>query len=293
MTAEYHLGCPVWACPDWVGSLFSTRDRTKWLEQYSKVFSTVEGNSTFYGLPSRETVERWARTTAKGFQFCLKFPRSISHGRRLIDAESETGLFLDILSVLTESGRSGPSFLQLPPTFSFAEFDRLQTYLEGLPAEFSYAVEVRHPDFFDEGTAETTLNEALRALKIDRVLFDSRPLFSRPPADSSEEVAQSRKPRSPLRRTVTGTRPMLRLVGRNSVHDTRPWIEEWAETVADWIRAGLEPYVFTHSPNDAFAPELASTFHSTLQTHLPSLAELPAWPGRKDDTGPRQLHLFR
>ncbi|MGZ0169044.1 MAG: DUF72 domain-containing protein [Planctomycetales bacterium] len=289
---QYRLGCPVWACPDWVGALFSTRDRKKWLGEYSSVFGTVEGNSTFYGLPAMDTVKRWANSSCDGFRFCLKFPKAISHDRRLIDAEVETGLFLDILKVLAAADRLGPSFLQLPPTFSAVEFDRLKSYLQALPTEFPYAVEVRHLDFFDQGPVEAALDEMLRDLKIDRVLFDSRPLFSKPPSDEAEEASQARKPRSPHRTTVTGSRPMLRLVGRNSVDDTMPWIKEWAVVIADWIKTGLEPYVFAHSPDEAFAPEFAARLHSELQGHLSSLPSLATWPGRKPNDVPRQLSLF-
>jgi uncharacterized protein YecE (DUF72 family) len=151
LTENYRLGCPVWACPDWVGTLFSTKDRKKWLGEYSSVFGTVEGNSTFYGLPAMDTIKRWADSSCDGFRFCLKFPKAISHDRRLIDAEVETELFLDILKVLAEADRLGPSFLQLPPTFSAVEIDRLKSYLQSLPTDFSYAVEVRHADFLIRG----------------------------------------------------------------------------------------------------------------------------------------------
>lgn len=292
MDGQYYLGCPVWACPDWVGTLFSTKDRKKWLAEYSSVFNIVEGNSTFYGLPAMETVQRWIDSTDDGFQFCLKFPKAISHDRRLVDAEVETGLFLDILKALADADRLGPSFLQLPPTFSAVDLDRLSNYLQSLPGEFPYAVEVRHADFFDQGSVEASLNDMLRELKIDRTLFDSRPLFSKPPSDKAEEASQTRKPHSPHRTTVTGSRPMLRLVGRNSVDDTMPWIEEWATVVAGWISDGLRPYVFCHSPDEKFAPEFAERFHAELQTHLPSLPDLTPQPGRLKDPGPKQLSLF-
>lgn len=288
----FYLGCPVWACPDWTGSLFSTKDRKRWLGEYSSVFGTVEGNSTFYGLPAIDTVKRWVDSSCDGFRFCLKFPKAISHDRRLIDTEVETGLFLEILKVLAQADRLGPSFLQLPPTFSALEFDRMKDYLQALPNEFSYAVEVRHLDFFDQGPIESALDDMLRDLKIDRVLFDSRPLFSKSPSDQAEEASQARKPRSPHRTTVTGSRPMLRLVGRNSVDDTMPWIEEWAIVIAEWINARREPYVFAHSPDEKFAPDFAARLHTQLQSHLPSLPDLPTWPGRKQDPAPKQLSLF-
>jgi uncharacterized protein YecE (DUF72 family) len=215
----YHLGCPVWACPGWVGSLFSSTDRKKWLGEYSSVFSTVEGNSTFYGLPSHDTVKRWGESVKDGFQFCLKFPRAISHEKRLVDCNAETDAFIELLEILDRTGSLGPSFLQLPPTSGAAEFSNLAAWLEDLPATFPWSVEVRHEDYFDRGPHESALDGLLRELGIDRTLFDSRPLFSRPPTDDSERDSQRRKPRSPHRTTVTGPRPMLRLVGRNLVDE--------------------------------------------------------------------------
>src|SRR4051812_44448356 len=90
-----HLGCPVWASADWLGTVFTAdAKRSDWLRQYATAFNTVEGNSTFYGLPKLETVERWAHDTPPGFQFCLKFPRIISHEHELVNAESDTRVFL-------------------------------------------------------------------------------------------------------------------------------------------------------------------------------------------------------
>jgi uncharacterized protein YecE (DUF72 family) len=113
MSDLYYLGCPVWACERWKGSLFTRQaPREKWLEQYSSVFNAVEGNSTFYGLPSLETVRRWATTAQLGFRFVLKFPRTITHEKRLLNAGKETTEFLRILDVLREEDCLGPAMLQ-------------------------------------------------------------------------------------------------------------------------------------------------------------------------------------
>ena len=64
---------------------------------------------------------------------------------------------------------------------------------------------------------------------------------------------QQRKPRVPVRRTVTGRHPMLRLIGRNDLAAMQPWLDEWAATVGGWIGMGLEPFVFTHTPDDIHA----------------------------------------
>lgn len=290
-TLPYYLGCPVWACAEWVGTLFRTSDRRKWLRDYSAVFNTVEGNSTFYGLPSIETVQRWGESTADGFRFALKFPRDISHECRLVDAERVTSQFVEVLETLDRFDRLGPAFLQLSPHFSGRQFGTLVEYLKRLPDEYAYAVEVRHEDYFCGDGLEQELNSVLTELGMDRCLFDSRPLFSRPPSDDIERESQRRKPRSPYRKTVTGSRPMLRFVGRNTVSEVTPWIEEWAPVIAGWIDEGLEPYIFAHSPNDAFAPHFACRLHDEIRLHSESVPALVPWPGQGAESK-RQKSLF-
>ena len=292
MTA-YHLGCPVWACDHWRGTLFeSNAPRRTYLTRYASAFDTVEGNSTFYGLPSTSTVHRWAESVAPGFRFALKFPRAISHDRRLIRAERETAEFLELLEILAAHDRLGPSFLQLPPDFAADWFEALESYLRALPVSFPFAVEVRHADWFDGGASEARLDDLLRELAMDRVIFDSRALFSAPPSDETERVSQGRKPRVPLRHTVTARNPFVRFVGRNDVTSLGPWIDEWADVVAGWIERGLEPYVFTHAPDDTFAPAFARAFHTAVRDRVPSLPDLPTWPGEIESDVPVQRTLF-
>lgn len=289
----YYLGCPIWACPQWTGQLFTRHaKREDWLRQYSQAFHTVEGNSTFYGLPSHQTVRRWADSVDDRFRFVLKFPRTISHDRRLVDADIETVEFLGILETLKDAGRLGPSFLQLPRGFAPAQLEDLATFLGELPRDFPYAVEVRHRDFFDNGRNETALNHLLAELRIDRVILDSRPLFSDPPTDDHERESQAQKPRCPVHETVTGHRPMIRLVGRNDIERVVPWIREWAPVVAGWIRSGLTPYVFTHAPNALHAPTLARMFHDELRKHTQRVPELGPWPGEVEGKPAKQLALF-
>ena len=133
----YHIGCPVWANARWCGTLYSSSaSRNDYLPQYTSVFNTVEVNSTFYGLPTLATAERWADSVAAGFRFAAKFPREITHDKRLQNSESEKATFLEFLEVLKERDCLGPSFLQLPPTFSGREFFKLQQFVERWPSSF-------------------------------------------------------------------------------------------------------------------------------------------------------------
>lgn len=285
----YRLGCPVWACDAWVGKLYATKDRRRWLGEYSSVFGTVEGNSTFYAMPEIDIVRRWADAAGLGFRFVLKTPGEITHRRQLVGAERETAEWLERLRVLQSADRLGPTMLQLPPYFSSANMPDLIRFLEAWPADLPLAVEPRHEDYFDGGPVENELDSLLRDRHIDRTLFDSRALFQAAPDDPIEAASQKRKPNPPRRLTVTGTRPVLRFVGRNQLAKTNKWVAEWAGVVADWIHGGLKPYVFCHSPDDTFAPDFCEAMHAAIGERSPGIAPLAEWPGR---TAPKQRALF-
>lgn len=265
-----HLGCPVWACGEWADQVYPPRTpRRKWLQWYSRTFNTVEGNSTFYAIPKTTTTRRWARQSAAGFRFSFKFPAEISHELQLVGAEDATKRFLKSLEPLAEADRLGPTFLQLGKSFGPDRLRVLSRYLHTLPRDFSWAVELRHHSWFDSGDNEHRVNELLSRHHIDKVLFDSRPLFQSPPDDAIEADSQARKPQTPVRQTVTGKHPMLRIVGRNQVALADRFLDQWAKIIARWVDDGLQPFVFTHTPNDALAPVLAKRLAQRLQREMP------------------------
>ena len=161
-----HLGCPVWSCPHWAGQVYPPKtSRPNWLSWYSRTFNTVEGSSTFYALPGIETSRRWADEAAEGFRFSFKFPRVVSHELELVHSDDETSAFLDFMTPMWNAGRLGPTFLQLGPNFGPDRFDVLQRYLRRLPKDWSWAVELRHFGWFDEGDHEARVDDLLRSLE--------------------------------------------------------------------------------------------------------------------------------
>jgi len=287
----FFIGCPVWACEHWRASLYTAKARRhEWLEQYSAVFPTVEVNSTFYALPSHETVQKWCDSTQPGFEFCFKFPKAMTHDLQLQNCEGHRNAFLKLLEIAAQTDRLGPAFLQLPPRFSPRSFFALEQFLSHWPNEFPVAVEVRHKDWFDEGSHEAKLNQLLEHLGMDRCLFDSRALFSRSPDDEIEKISQGRKPRSPLRTTVTSQCPMVRIVGRNTEEQVHPWWTEWADVIAIWIQQGLTPYVFTHAPDDRFAPDLGRLLWNMISERT-EVEPMPKWLGL-NEPAQRQQSLF-
>lgn len=293
MIGKLFIGCPIWACEKWKGLLYTANaPRADWLRQYSSVFGTVEGNSTFYALPSLETAARWSEVVEPGFRFALKVPRAISHDCRLLSAETDLAAFVAVADVLHQRGCLGPSFLQLPPDYSPRNRVELQNFLRDLPVHLPWALEVRHAGWFDGAGQEQWLDALLTELGIAKVIFDSRPLYSKPAADEWERAAQGRKPRIPVRLTTTSHHPFLRLIGHNQMTEVQPWIDQWAPLIANWLVAGKEPFVFTHAPDDRFTPVFARLLHAAVVARLPQLDPLPVWPAEAQRPPDIQLTLF-
>jgi uncharacterized protein YecE (DUF72 family) len=306
----YRIGCPVWNCKAWKGHVYPNKSRAdEALAWYSRMFNNVEGNSTFYGMPSLDVFDVWSKSVPRGFEFCFKFPRFITHETQLDLrlCRQVFDNFLARLMLLKKRDCLGPTFLQLGPSFSSAYRDRLEGFLHTLPTDLPWAVEVRHLDWFDQAANEAWLNNLLFDLAIDRVLFDSRPLYRLPPGDAVEEESQRRKPQSPFRDSVTARAPMVRLIGRNRFEEVVDYWDEWARRIAQWISEGLKPRIFTHAPDDAFAPTLAREMHYRVQNelaklgsriqldelpHIPLADSIKHQPHKSETSTSKQLRLF-
>jgi len=279
-----HLGLPMWANPDWRGGLYPPHGGNEsWLADYARVFSTVEGNTTFYsGTPREPTVASWARQAPPGFRFCFKLPASLTHERRLADIEADLDLFLESLSPLHD--RLGPMMVQLPRDFGPDELPRLDQLLARWPAGIPCAVEVRHREFFHKGWAEKALNRMLITYGANRVMLDVRPLFATAHGTHPGlQHARAEKPRVPLHVLSTGDCPLVRFIGHFDTDVNDHCFIPWIDRLILWINQGKTPYFMVHTPDNRGAPELARRLYSRLGEHC-SLPSLAAFAGEHQTT---------
>ncbi len=264
----YYLGLPAWAFAGWKDRYFvNTPTR---LESYSTVFNAVEGNTTFYSIPSPSAVARWRDSVPHDFRFCFKLPQRVTHAER--PDQQELRRFLDAIRPM--SGHLGPLMVQLPASVDPAGIERLEPVLERVAEDHSFVIEVRHRSFFRE---PGLLKPWLDRYRAGRVILDSRPIYQGDRSHPEVLEALHEKPDLPVLRTVSGDRPFVRLILHPDISSNEPWLDAWADQAAKWITAGMAPYMMIHCPNNLHCPPLALDFHERLRSHL-ELPALAAWP---------------
>jgi uncharacterized protein YecE (DUF72 family) len=77
-----YIGTSGFSYDDWVGPYYPQDvKKTDWLTFYAQEFSTVELNSSYYGIPTTFSMERMAAKTPEGFQFTVKAHQEMTHKR--------------------------------------------------------------------------------------------------------------------------------------------------------------------------------------------------------------------
>jgi uncharacterized protein YecE (DUF72 family) len=126
-------------------------ERKDYLKYYSQVFDFVEIDSSFYNTPNVFMTKRWASLTSDNFRFTAKFPRSITHEKRLAadaDSEKELRYFFDVMRPLRTKLLA--LLLQLPPSLTAKEgVKKLEILTNMLDQDFRYAIEFRHQSWFE------------------------------------------------------------------------------------------------------------------------------------------------
>lgn len=163
---KFHIGCQSWQYDDWITeaggeAIFYPRGTRAgdMLPLYSRVFDTLEVDSTAYGTPALSTLDGWVANTPDHFLFSLKVPRAITHEFSL--SHLSFGLMDEFVDAARRLGRKlGAILVQLPATFESTKDNgkALRSFVSRLPDDLRFAVEFRHPGWFVEWTFQE-LNE--------------------------------------------------------------------------------------------------------------------------------------
>jgi len=150
MSNDIRIGTQGWNYEAWVGPFYPSGTRpADFLAVYSRAFTTVEVDSTFYAIPAAKTVRGWAERTPPEFSFALKMPQEITHENRLRDSADLVALFFDRAREL--GPKLGPILMQLGPDFAPSELPALAGFLPMIPRDVRVAVEFRQRGWIHDG----------------------------------------------------------------------------------------------------------------------------------------------
>jgi uncharacterized protein YecE (DUF72 family) len=239
------IGCSGWSYDDWVGRFYPSdlaKKKGEWLSYYSRFFSTVEINSTFYRVPNEFMVKSWIERGKQkpGFEFSVKLPQIVTHESILKSdgekAAAQASSFEDIcVRPLHEAGLLGGVLVQLTPYFRFegreslgklrALFDMLETDV------YDYAVEFRHRSWLNERGNELSADalETLQEYGVANTIVDG--------------------PGFPVTRSLTAKHAYIRFHGRN--YDI--WFKDEAE---DDYRLNRYDYLYPHDQLESWKPRI-------------------------------------
>jgi uncharacterized protein YecE (DUF72 family) len=290
MAGRILIGTSSWADPgfvkDWYPPGMPARERLPW---YAQRFEAVELNSSFYAVPERSTVRRWAEVTPDGFTFDVKLHRLLSRhsagldslppdlregarttgrGRVELTAELEAALaraVLDAVEPLAGAGKLGALLLQLTPAFSprrneLAELEPLVAAV----APHRLAIELRNRRWVQDERVEETLDwfsgHDVTFVSVDAPPGDATPIMPALDAVTRDDLGYVR---------IHGRDTQGYLEGR-SVAERFGWVyadselEEIATRVRGLAEDAGDVHVFFNNNRDDDAPTAARRFRALL-----------------------------
>lgn len=255
---HFYVGCAKWGRKEWKDLIYPKKTKeADFLGEYVKHFNSIELNAVFYSIPKEEQILKWKAMTAANtndeFLFCPKFSRSITHIKRLNNADAETDLYLKAMSAFGKY--LGPCFLQVSDNFGPKNLSILENYLQKLPKDLNLFVEVRHQDWFKDATAKHQLFEMLTKLGKGAAITD----------------ASGR--RDCLHMEVTTPETFIRFVGNGGkfLDSDKARVDEWVIRINQWLNRGLKKvYFFLHQHDEADTPLIADYTIEQFNKHLGS-----------------------
>lgn len=152
---KLYVGTSGWGYPTWKPVFYPDKTKQKdFLRYYATQLNAVEVNYTFRHMVSEKSVTGWLAETPPEFRFAIKAHQTITHIRRLKNAEEPVQRFVESLKTLDSSGRLGPALFQLPPNLK-CDVGVLRDFLALLPPKLKATFEFRNASWFADEVYKT------------------------------------------------------------------------------------------------------------------------------------------
>ena len=161
---DLHIGTSGWSYASWKPAFFPEKLPSKrFLEFYGTRLNAVELNATFRRMPTASAIAGWVGATPADFRFAAKVHQSITHFKRLKDADESMRFFLQSMEPMRQSGKLGPILIQTPPNLK-ADIGLLRTFFSVAAVAYRFAFEFRHESWFSDGGIRHLEKQECRAV---------------------------------------------------------------------------------------------------------------------------------
>jgi len=260
--ARIYIGAQGFSPKDWLGTFYPPGlADSQFLPFYARVLDTVELNTTFYAVPAASTIRAWAMRVPASFTFSAKMTRTVTHDKKLLDAEREVHAFVERISGL--GNRLGAIVIQFPASFTRRYEDRLRAFLPLLPREMRFAVEFRSPSWDDAGVFDL-----LREYGVAWCISHWQDL---PPViETTTDFAYFR---------FVGFHDEFSKLDQVQ-HDRSRELASWARTIADLTARVSRIYVYINNHYEGHSP--TSVNHLKAMLSLPLIEARSQWPEQQN-----------
>ncbi|MGE5682883.1 MAG: DUF72 domain-containing protein [Bacillota bacterium] len=224
-----HIGTSGWNYQHWKGIFYSKGLKSgDWLEYYSRRFSTVEINNSFYRLPEKGSFRIWRDSVPEWFIFTAKANRYLTHMKKLNEPEEALNKLLERLSVL--ENKLGPILFQFPPFWN-VNYERLRAFTEILPDKFRYSYEFRNQTWWRED-----IFELLRKHNISFCIYEMPGIVTPKEVTSDFIYLRFHGPDFPFKERFD-----------------QEVLLSWAEQIKQWNSDGKEVFIYFNNDQYGYA----------------------------------------
>ncbi len=158
------------------------QDKTR-LAYYASLFNSIEINSSFYKLPNRQTLKKWAESVPDYFRFTFKLWKQITHNKQLSFNDEDVFEFFDRIAAAGD--RKGCVLVQFPPGLTVSAAPQCENLLQALTAanaaqQWPIAVEFRNKSWYEE-EIEMMIGSMNASIVLHDIPASATPLPSDPP----------------------------------------------------------------------------------------------------------------
>jgi uncharacterized protein YecE (DUF72 family) len=230
------VGTSGYSYEDWRGPFYPAElPSSKMLEYYSRHFTTVELNSTYYAIPRVSTFQRLAEKTPAHFEFIVKVNQETTHRRQ--ENEKAIKQLLEVVKPIADQKKVHGFLAQFP--YSFKNNEQSRHYLvqtKSMLGDYPLFVEFRNYTWLS-----SSLPDFLKENNIGYVNVDEPPL-------------RGLLPKQDL---VTNETGYVRLHGRNQqdwwngegsarydYEYTEQELQEWLIHISNILKKTFKTYIF-------------------------------------------------